>query len=217
MRQSVRRLSKLVRQLVGLVHAGQIAEAAVGANVVDIMLAVGAFRRAALRAAIAIAGAGLVSLLGPVRAIVIGIALPQTLSAQPVHQRFRKAQPVAAGLQHAFRQVDFAVAQRLVRPALDPAIAHGLAPHFQVAVALDQLALLLLLMRGQDFDVGGAAGLGVIIDLDRLHVGVPLLPVQRFDQIGLALVQVDGAGVQEDGRCVPLQFADGLGLAHFRR
>ena len=151
------------------------------------------------------------ALLLPVGAVIVGITLPQAAARSRSTRGFIECQPVAAGLQHGFRQVDFAIAQGLMRPALDAAVAGGLAAHLQIAITLEQFVLLLLLMDGQHFHIGCAGALGVIINLHRLHKGVPILPVQTFHVIGLAFVQVDGAGVQHRLGRLSFQLADGGG------
>jgi hypothetical protein len=65
--------------------------------------------------------------------------------------------------------------------------------------------------RLEDLDLNGEVGVGVVVDLNRSHVGLLLVPVQPFDVVLRAVLEVDRLVVQEDRRRELISLSDHLG------
>lgn len=137
------------------------------------------------------------------------------LPGQFFHQFRREFHPVGFGLFVQLGQVDVAKTHVFVSLETDFLVFrhHGADRHFpEVAVnatgrvfafGLDGFAEI----RGQHLDVALFHGVGVVIDVHLAGVGGAAVPIQSVDDVGLALVQVDGLFVDQHRRAVQIHLA----------
>ena len=91
------------------------------------------------------------------------------------------------------------------------AVPHDLARDLHFAAFQPGAEQTAARLRLDDADVGQLSGLGVVRNVRGAEVGNSGLDVHTFDQVGLALVQVDRAGVQLTERAPPRRRARGRG------
>src|SRR6266567_3547581 len=65
----------------------------------------------------------------------------------------------------------------------------------------------------EDADLRVADGIGVVVDVDALHVGLAFLEVEMFDVVLLATMNVNGFFVEKNQSAGEIHFADDSGRA----
>ncbi len=88
------------------------------------------------------------------------------------------------------------------------AVADHLRRHFDIAPGDHFLVVLPPVMLGQHRHLGFGGRLGVVVYIDRVHVGLQVLQVQLVHLVRLPLVHVDGALMHDAGRTGMVHLAD---------
>ena len=189
--------------------AACVAEGAEGLEVVNIVLAALALRRATGAAAIAVALAGQGALLRPCRAVVVGVEAPPTFDAQAGDGSFIQAEPVGRRQHRLRRQVHLAPAQRLARPEANLAVACSLLGNLHIPMPNLAATDRPFRRHPHHLDLAAAQRVGVVVHLNRLDPGAARFPVQARDLVRGRVVQVNCPWIDQARRAGPINFPNG--------
>ncbi len=198
-----------------LVLVANVAKGTEGLDVVYVVGAVGALRRAAMPAAVSISRPRPIPLLLPVGPPVATGHVEQPFLFQARRQFWHDVEPIGGGLHLLFGDAlwrDFAPADDLVGVQSYLLERRDFGSDQHLAVGFEGCRGLGLLRYPGYLGRNRRTGLGIVPCLDRFYLGAASLPIQLSHQVRLAAVQVDSILVDQDGCALPVYDANDISL-----